>query len=156
MAAIMHWPELLRFLLRRPGQREAMNIVKAIVIVCGVSLLGLPAAWAQPLLREGNVDDDAQAEPDDEELERRALARRKAEHEEERLMKQQEELMRMQGELLLAERGEIERKQRIMRYALMIALLVIGTTLLMAYARSRVSEESNRPPVPPSPPSPGG
>lgn len=133
-----------------------MNTIKALSVVVVILLLPLPTASAQPFLREGDVEEDSQAEPDDDELKRRALARRKAQLEEERLMKQQEELMRLQGELLLAERAEIDRKQKMMRWALMIALLVIGTTLLIAYARSRVSDDSNRPPAPPSPPPRGG
>jgi hypothetical protein len=93
---------------------------------------------AQPLLREGDADAE-QPELSPDELERRELARRKAELEEEQRMKQQEELMRMQGERMLAEREEIERNQRMMRYALLIAILVIGATLLVSFARSRAA-----------------
>lgn len=128
------------------------SLSKTLTIIFGMSLFGHPAALAQPLLREGDMDDERQAEPDDDELRRRALARRKAQLEEERLLKQQEELMRIQGERLLAEREEIEKSQKMMRYALAIAVLVIGTTLLIAFARSRIASDSKSPPAPPSPP----
>lgn len=125
---------------------------KTLIVVFGVSLVGLPPASGQPFLREGDAGDERQTDPDDEDLERRALARHKAELEEERLMKQQEELMRLQGERLAVEREEIERSQKMMRYALAIALLVIGTTLLIAFARARISADSKPPPVPPDSP----
>lgn len=94
---------------------------------------------AQPFLREGDAEAEQPADPGPEELDRREWARRRAALEEEQRMKQQEELMRMQGERMLAEREEIERNQRMMRWALLIALLVVGTTLLIAFARSRVA-----------------
>lgn len=97
------------------------------------------------------MDDGRQAEQDDEGIQRR---RQKAQLEEEARMKQQEGLMRMQGERLAAERVEIERSRKMMNYALAIALLVVGTTLLIAFARSRISADSSPPPTPPpSPPS---
>jgi hypothetical protein len=102
------------------------------------------AVLSQPFLREGDADTDEQAEPSDEQ--RRDAARRRADlqFQEEQRMKQQEELMRLQGERLLAEREEIERSQRMMRYALIIALVVIGTTLLIAFARSRTADDGTK------------
>ncbi|MGH7134382.1 MAG: hypothetical protein ACREHD_01500 [Pirellulales bacterium] len=100
---------------------------------------------AQPLLREGDAGAEQQAEPTPDELERRESARRKAEFEEQQRMKQQEELMRLQGERMLAEREEIERNQRMMRYALIIAVVVIGATVLVSFARSRAAGGDERP-----------
>lgn len=125
---------------------------KTLTVAFVLSLVGVPLASAQPFLRQGDMDDERQTEPDDETLERRAFERRKAQLEEERLMRQQEELMRLQGERMVAEREEIERSQKMMRYALAIALLVIGTTLLIAFARSRVSADARPPSAPPPPP----
>ena len=76
---------------------------------------------------------------------RRSLQQR-ARLEEERRMKLQEELMRLQGEQLLAEREAIARRDRMMRYALLIAIGVIAATLLITYARSRVAEEDGKQP----------
>lgn len=121
-------------------------------IIFGVFLAVVPAVLAQPLLRQGDGDDERQAEPADEELSRRAQARRKAELEEERLLEQQQELMRMQGERMAQEREEIERDRKMMNYALAIAILVVGTTLLIAFARSRVAADAKPPSVPRSPP----
>lgn len=119
------------------------DLFKTLTIVFGLFVFGHSAAFAQPLLREGDVEDERQTEPDDEEL------RREAQPEDERL---QQELMRMQGERLAAEREEIERSKKMMNYALAIALLVIGTTLLIAFARSRIAADSKPPSTPPAPP----
>lgn len=128
------------------------DLFKTLTIVFGLFVFGLSAAFAQPLLREGDAEDERQTEPGDEELQRRALARRKAEAEEESLLQQQQELMRLQGEHMAKEREEIERSQKMMNYALAIALLVIGTTLLIAFARSRIAADSKPPSTPPAPP----
>lgn len=126
-----------------------MNTSQPIAIFLAATLLLAASSdvRAQPLLREGDAHGEQQTEPSVEELDRRELARRKAEFEEEQRMKQQEELMRMQGERMLAEREEIERNQRMMRYALIIAVFVIGVTLLVSFARSRAAgdEQKQRP-----------
>lgn len=98
---------------------------------------------SQPLLREGEPARDHGVEANPDVIE---PARRKAQLEEERRMKVQAELMRMQGEQMVAERLERERNDRMMRYALWIAIAVIATTFLIAYARSRVAEGSEKPP----------
>lgn len=129
-----------------------MNKCVLPILIFGAFLAAVPAALAQPLLRQGDGDDERQAEPDDEELARRAQARRKAELEEERRIEQTQELMRMQVEHMAIEREEIERNRKMMNYALAIAILVVGTTLLIAFARSRVAADAKPPSVPRSPP----
>jgi flagellar biosynthesis/type III secretory pathway M-ring protein FliF/YscJ len=125
-----------------------MYVAKLFALVLTVSALllyGGTVALSQPLLREGEPEESQQhEEPDAEEIQRRELAHEKARLEEDRRMKLQEELMRLQGEQLLAEREEIARRDRMMRYALLIAIGVIATTLLITYARSRVAEEDGK------------
>ncbi|HEX7375714.1 MAG TPA: hypothetical protein VF278_01315 [Pirellulales bacterium] len=120
-----------------------------LIMIFGAFLAVVPAVLAQPLLRQGEGDEERQAEPDDEE---RAQSRRQAQLEEERMLEQQQELMRMQGERMAQEREEIERDRKMMNYALAIAILVVGTTLLIAFARSRVAADAKPPSVPRSPP----
>jgi hypothetical protein len=93
---------------------------------------------SQPLLREGDPPIDEQSEADAEALHPQELARRKAQLEEEQQLKLQEELMRIRGEQMQAEQEEIKRRDVMMRYALIIAIAVIATKLLIAFARSRV------------------
>ena len=118
-----------------------MSIPKPLAMVLGATLLlnvgGLTCA--QPLLRPGEPDarQEAGEEQDPEEARRQALARQKARLEEERRLKLQGELLRLQGQQIEAERIEKERADRMMRYALWIAITVIAITLLTAYARSR-------------------
>ena len=115
--------------------------LKPFAIVFGMVLLisGGQHVSAQPLLREGDVESDADVEPDADALRQRDLARQKAQLEEERRLKLQEEFMRIRGEQMQAEQAEIKRRDTMMRYALIIAIAVIATTLLIAYARSRVA-----------------
>ena len=97
---------------------------------------------SQPLLREREpLEQPSEANPEQAES-----ARRKAQLEEGRRMKLQAELMQMRGEQMEAERREKERNDRMMRYALWIAIAVIATTFLIAFARSRVAEKSEMPP----------
>ncbi|HWB09718.1 MAG TPA: hypothetical protein VG826_10850 [Pirellulales bacterium] len=97
-------------------------------------------AIAQPLLEEGEKQAEEPAELDAEELQRRELVRRRAQLEEERQLKLQEELMRLRGEQMRAEQEEIRRRDVMMRYALVIAIVVIVTTLVIAFARSRTPD----------------
>lgn len=97
---------------------------------------------SQPLLRER----EPLEEPSEPNPEQAASARRQAQLEEERRMKLQAELMQLRGEQMLAERQEKERNDRMMRYALWIAIAVIATTFLIAFARSRVAEKNEMPP----------
>ena len=118
-----------------------------LLLVGGLFFLSCSGAHAQPLVREGDPqfeaepDSEREAEADAETIRRRALARQQAELEEQRRTEQQQLLMRMRGEQMLAEQEEIQRRDRMMRYALGIAIAVIVTTLLIAFARSRVNEK---------------
>lgn len=114
----------------------------AIVLLMLMLFLISGRGHAQPLWREGDSPPAAETEREsDLETPRlRALARQQAEQEEKRQLKLQQ-LMRMRGEQMLAEQEEIKRRDQMMRYALVIAVAVIVTTLLVAYARSRVREK---------------
>jgi hypothetical protein len=122
-----------------------MHAFRPLTLLLSATLIigGGRMVFGQPLLREGDVEPKEQAEPDASELRRRAMARERAELEEERQLKVQQELMRMQGEQMLAEREKIHRQETMMRYALIIAVAVIAVTILIAYARSRVADESS-------------
>lgn len=118
-----------------------MSLSTRWAIVVGATLMfhGDGVSCAQPLLREGEPDDrDERGEAQDhEEARRQAMARQTARLEEDRRMKLQAELLRLQGQQIEAERLDKERTNRMMRYALWIAIAVIAITLLIAYVRSR-------------------
>ena len=116
-----------------------MHTSRAFAIVLGTALLlsGDHVILAQPLLQEGENQAEEPVEPTAE-AQRRELAHRRAQFEEEQQLKLQKELMRMGGERLRAEQEEMRRRDVMMRYALIIAVAVIATTLLIAFARSRV------------------
>ena len=117
----------------------------SVVLAASLVFSGGSIVLSQPLLREGEPSDDERADTGAEDARRVESARRKAQLEEERRMKVQADLMRMQAEQMVAERLQRERNDRMMRYALWIAIAVIATTFLIAYARSRVAEESDNP-----------
>lgn len=111
------------------------------VVFCGILLLSpSEQVFAQPLLRESEPQPEAETETDPDVLRRQALARQKAELQEEQRMKQQQLLMQLRGEQMIEEQQEIQRRNRMMRYALFIAVAVIATTILIAFARSRVNQ----------------
>ena len=122
--------------------RSVVSVLVGALLLCGSSRVN-----AQPLLREGDPqpevesESEREAEADAETIRRRTLARQRAELEEQRRIEQQQLLMRIRGEQMLAEQEAIQRRDRMMRYALGIASAVIVTTLLIAFARSRVNEK---------------
>jgi hypothetical protein len=119
--------------------------ILAVVFSATLLLWSNRFSFAQPLLREGDAEADQQTAPDPEESDRSELARQKAHLEEERRLKLQEELMRLQGEQIQAAQEQIKRRDVLMRYALIISVAVVATTLLIAYARSRVAERDDKP-----------
>lgn len=84
-----------------------------------------------------------QEDVNSEESPQREAARRQAQFEEERRLRLQQELMQLRGEQMQAEQEEIKRRDTVMRYALIIAIAVIATTFLIAYARSRAAQKDD-------------
>lgn len=115
-----------------------MYTLKLFTIGLGAALV-LSGGWlacAQPPLRDGDAEADRRAEPDGEAIHRFQPEGEKAQEQ----LKLQEEIMRLGAQQAAADRQRKQATDRMMWYALMIAITIMAVTLLVTYARSRSAD----------------